>query len=75
MASKFSRYLPYSGGKTPEKNLNQEYWPDRGSNPAVVDMYKTASRIICAIDADLMEIDRQWIAQELLFFLFHKHAV
>ena len=28
----FSRHLSYSWGKTLEKNLNQENWPDQGSN-------------------------------------------
>ena len=32
LGPKFCRHLSYSWGKTPE-NLNQENWPDRGSNP------------------------------------------
>ena len=31
--SKASRHLSYRWGKTPKKNLTQETWPDRGSNP------------------------------------------
>ena len=34
--SKFSWHLSYGWGKNPRKNLNQENWPDRGSNPGAL---------------------------------------
>ena len=83
MAPKFSCHLSYSWGK----NLNQENWLDWGSNlgplgerqrcypltTAVVDMYWMAwcPESSCAIDANLKEVDRQWIAQELIIYFIN----
>ena len=68
---------------TVEENPNWGNWPDQGSNPgqlgerqrcypsttAVVDMYRMAlyPESSCATDANLKEVDRQWIAQKLIF--------
>ena len=36
MGPKFSRHLSYGCGKTPEKYLNEENWPNWGLNPSPV---------------------------------------
>ena len=73
--------------KNPGKNPNQGNWPDRGSNQGTlgerqrcypsttgaVDMYRTTwyPESSYVIDANLKEVDREGIAQKLIFYFIN----
>ena len=69
----FALHLRKNPEKTQPGKLTRgplgERQPCYSSTTAVVDMYRTAwcPESSCAIDTNIKEVDRQWIAQELIF--------